>query len=47
VVRNGQKGIKIVAPVMGGDGNIKVVDIKPAWVFDVSQTDERTQRLAA
>jgi hypothetical protein len=28
VVRKGQKGIKIVAPVMGGDGNAKVVNIK-------------------
>jgi hypothetical protein len=44
VVRKGQKGITIVAPVMGGDGNSKVVSIKPAWVFDVTQTDERTER---
>ena len=46
VVRKGQKSITIVAPVMGGDGNAKVVTIKPAWVFDVTQTDERTQRAA-
>ena len=36
-----------VAPVVGGDGTAKVATSKPAWVFDVSQTDERTQRLAA
>ena len=36
-----------VTPVMGGDGNAKVATSKPAWVFDVSQTDERSQRLAA
>jgi len=47
VVRKGQKGIKIVAPVMGGDDGGKVVNIKPAYVFDVSQTDELTQRAAA
>ena len=47
MVRKGQKGIKIVAPVMGGDGNAKVVTIKPAYVFDVTQTDEHTQRVAA
>jgi hypothetical protein len=41
-VRRRSKGIKIVAPVMGGDGNPMVVNIKPAYVFDVSQTDERT-----
>ena len=46
VVRKGQKGIKIVAPVMGGDSNAKVVTITPAWVFDVRQTDERTPRAA-
>ena len=46
VVRNGQKGFVIVAPVMGGDGNAKVVNIKPAWVFDVVQSGERTQRAA-
>ena len=47
VVRKGQKGIKIVDPVLGDDGNAKVVNIKPAWVFDVTQTDERLKRLAA
>ena len=46
VVRKGQKGIKIVAPVMGADGNATVVTIKPAWVFDVSQTDECALRAA-
>ena len=30
VVRKGQKGIRIVAPVMGGDDGGKVVTIKPA-----------------
>jgi hypothetical protein len=29
------------------DGTPKVVSIKPAYVFDVSQTDERTPRAAA
>jgi hypothetical protein len=44
VVRKGQKGIKIVAPEMGtSDGTTKLVTIKPTWVFDVTQTDERTQ----
>ena len=47
VVRKGQKDIKIVAPVMGGEGNAKVVNIKPAWVFDVTRTDERTHHAAA
>jgi len=48
VVRKGEHGIKIVAPVMGNsDGNTKVVTIKPAYVFDVTQTQERTQRAAA
>ena len=47
IVRKGQKGIKIVAPVMGGDGNAKVVNITPAWVFDVGQTDERRRRRIA
>jgi hypothetical protein len=40
-------GIKIVAPVMGGDDGGNVVKIKPGWVFDVTQTDERTQHAAA
>jgi hypothetical protein len=47
VVMKGQKGIRIVAPVMGGDDGAKVVNIKPAHVFDVTQTDERTARAAA
>ena len=47
VVRKGQKGIKIVAAVMGGDDGGKVVNSKPAYVFDVTQTDERAQRAAA
>jgi hypothetical protein len=48
VVRKGQKGITVVAAVMGGDdGQPKVVNIKPAWVFDVRETDERTPRAAA
>jgi len=47
VVHKGQKGITTVAPVMGNnDGTPKVVTIKPAWVFDVTQTQERTQRVA-
>jgi hypothetical protein len=32
---------------MGGDDGGKVVGITLAWVFDVSQMDERTQCLAA
>jgi hypothetical protein len=48
MVRKGQRGITIVAPVMGySDGAPKVVTLKPAYVFDVTQTDERTQRAAA
>jgi hypothetical protein len=31
----------------GSDGTPKVVNIKPAYAFDISQTDERTQRAAA
>ena len=46
MVHKGQKGITIVAPVMGGECNARVVSIKPAWVFDVTQTDERTPRAA-
>ena len=46
VVREGQHGIKIVAPVMGGEDGGKVVNIKPADVFDVTQTDERARRMA-
>jgi hypothetical protein len=49
VVRKGQKGIKIVAPVMGGENGTKVVNIRPAYVFDVTQTqaNERPHRAAA
>src|SRR5687768_7767559 len=47
VVRTGQKGVTIVAPVMGGDDGGKVVNIKPEYVFDVTQTDERTPRAPA
>jgi hypothetical protein len=48
VVRKGSKGIKIIAPVMGtSDGTPKVVNIKPAYVFDVTQTDELAHRAAA
>ena len=48
VVRKGSKGIKIVAPVMGTSGATpKLVTIKPAYVFDVTQTDARTPRAAA
>jgi hypothetical protein len=46
-VRKGPKGITIVAPVMGSDDGAKVVTIKPTYVFDVTQTQERTQRAAA
>jgi len=48
VVDNGPKGIPIVAPVMGNsDGTPKVVTIKPASVFDVTQTDERMPSASA
>ena len=46
VGRKSQKGITIVAPVMGGAEGGKVVTITPARVFDVTQTDERTARAA-
>jgi hypothetical protein len=46
VVRKGQKGIQIIAPVMGGEDGGTVGNIKPAYVFDVTQTDERTPRAA-
>ena len=39
--------MKIVVPVLGEDGNAKVVDIKSAYVFDVIQSDERMKRFAA
>jgi hypothetical protein len=45
VVRKGQKGIRIIAPVMGSaDGTPRVVNIRPAYVFDISQTDALTPR---
>ena len=48
VVRKGQKGIKIVAPVMSAsDGTPKVVNIKPAYAFDVTQTQALAHRTAA
>ena len=46
VVRKGQQGIKIVTPVTGGEDGGKVVTIKAAWVFDVTQTRELPQRAA-
>jgi hypothetical protein len=36
VPREGHKGIKIVAPVMGGEDGGKVVNVKPAYMFDVT-----------
>jgi hypothetical protein len=48
VVPKGEYTINIIAPVMGNsDGSPKVVNINPAYVFDVSQTDERSPRAAA
>jgi hypothetical protein len=44
VVQKGQKGIRIVAPDAIDDG--KVTAIRHMHVFDVSQTQERTQRAA-
>ena len=45
VVRKGWKGIKVVAPLMGrSDGTPKVVNIKPAYVFDVTQSACRYAR---
>ena len=44
VAMKGQKGIRIVAPDEIDDG--KVRSIKPVYVFDVTQTQERTQRAA-
>jgi hypothetical protein len=45
VVVKGQKGIRIVAPdeIDGG----KITSIKAVYVFDVTQTQERTHRAAA
>jgi hypothetical protein len=45
VVVKGQKGIRLVAPDTVAEG--KITSIKPVYVFDVSQTHERTQRAAA
>jgi hypothetical protein len=44
-VVKGQKGIRFVAPdeIDGG----KVRSIKPVYVFDLKQTQERTPRAAA
>jgi hypothetical protein len=47
VARKGQKGITIAAPFMGGGDGGKVVSIKPVYVFDVTQTQERTRRASA
>jgi len=48
VVLKGQKGTRIIAPGMGtSEGIPKLVNIKPAYVFDVSQTEERTPVVAA
>jgi hypothetical protein len=32
---------------MGGEGNGTVVTLKPAYVFDVTQTEEHTPRAAS
>jgi hypothetical protein len=47
VVRKGEHGITIVAPVMGGDDVGTVVTIKPADEFDVTQSDPLPARDAA
>jgi len=44
-VSKGQKGIRLVAPDTLTE-NGRIASIKPAHVFDVTQTDERTQRVA-
>jgi len=44
VVVKGEKGIRLVAPDTMDDG--KITSIKPVYVFDVTQTQERTQRAA-
>jgi hypothetical protein len=46
VVMKGQKGIRLVAPDTVDDGG-KIASIKAVHVFDVTQTQERTQRAAA
>jgi hypothetical protein len=38
--------VPTIAPEMGDGGNAKLVYFKPAWVFGVSQTDDRTPRAA-
>jgi hypothetical protein len=40
----GQHGIRLVAPDAMDDG--KITSIKPVSVFDVTQTQERTERAA-
>ena len=44
VVQKGQKGIRIVAPEAIDEG--KVTSVKHIYVFDVTQTQERTHRAA-
>lgn len=46
VVMKGQKGIRLVAPDEI-DARGKISSIKPVFVFDVTQTQERTARAAA
>jgi hypothetical protein len=41
----GEHGIRLVAPDTISDSG-KVRSIKPVYVFDLSQTNERTQRAA-
>jgi hypothetical protein len=45
-VSKGQKGIRLVAPDTIDDSG-KIASIRPVHVFDVTQTQERTQRAAA
>src|SRR5688500_12329512 len=45
VVVKGKKGIRLVAPDSMAEG--KITSIKPVYVFDVTQTQERTHRAAA
>jgi hypothetical protein len=44
VVMMGEKGIRLVAPDTLDNG--KITSIKPVYVFDVTQTQERTARAA-
>ena len=46
VVAKGQHGIRLVAPDTI-DNSGKVCSIKAVYVFDVTQTNERTHRAAA